>query len=47
VNHITSYASNPVSTIKYFSGSFTIPREIERDRDRERERAKAREREEI
>jgi len=37
VNHITSNASNPVSTIKCFSGSFTVPRQTDRQTDRERE----------
>jgi hypothetical protein len=35
VNHISSYASNPVSTIKCFSESFTKPRETKGERDRE------------
>ena len=34
VNHISSYASNPVSTTKCFSGSFTKPRETEREIER-------------
>ena len=37
MNRVTSYASNPVSTIKCLSGSFTIPRDTERERERERE----------